>query len=47
MSHVSVSSEDDLATLVLHHPPQNRIGTTMVDELDRALDEIADSGARA
>lgn len=47
MSHVSVSSEGDLATLVLHHPPQNRIGTTMVDELDRALDEIADSGARA
>ena len=34
MSHVSVTTKDGVATLVLHNPPQNRIGTTMVDELD-------------
>lgn len=47
MSHVSVTTEDGVAVLVLHRPPQNRIGTTMVDELDRGLDEIAAGGARA
>jgi enoyl-CoA hydratase/carnithine racemase len=47
MSHVSVSTKDGVATLVLHHPPQNRIGNQMVDELDRALDEIAAGDARA
>ncbi|GLZ55550.1 enoyl-CoA hydratase/isomerase family protein [Actinomycetospora sp. NBRC 106378] len=47
MSHVSVTTQDGVAVLVLHRPPQNRIGTTMVDELDRALDEIAAGDARA
>jgi enoyl-CoA hydratase/carnithine racemase len=47
MSHVSVSTKDGVATLVLHNPPQNRIGNTMVDELDHALDEIATGDARA
>ncbi|MBW0102548.1 enoyl-CoA hydratase/isomerase family protein [Pseudonocardia sp. KRD291] len=47
MSHLSVTFENDVATLVLHNPPQNRIGTTMVDELDAALGEIAAGQARA
>lgn len=47
MSHVSVTTADGVATLVLHNPPQNRIGTTMVDELDAALTEIAAGDARA
>ena len=47
MSHVSVTTKDGVATLVLHNPPQNRIGTTMVDEFDAALDEIAAGSAGA
>lgn len=47
MSHLSVTTKDGVATLVLHHPPQNRIGTTMVDELGDAVDEIAAGDARA
>ncbi|NMO93875.1 enoyl-CoA hydratase/isomerase family protein [Actinomycetospora sp. TBRC 11914] len=47
MSQVSVTTKDGVATLVLHRPPQNRIGNQMVDELDRALDEIAGGDARA
>jgi enoyl-CoA hydratase/carnithine racemase len=47
MSHLSVTTKDGVATLVLHNPPQNRIGTTMVDDLDRALDDISAGDARA
>jgi enoyl-CoA hydratase/carnithine racemase len=47
MSHVSVTTQDGVATLVLHNPPQNRIGNAMVDDLDHALEEIAAGDARA
>jgi enoyl-CoA hydratase/carnithine racemase len=47
VSHLSVTTDDGVATLVLHRPPQNRIGTAMVDELDAAVDGIAAGDARA
>jgi enoyl-CoA hydratase/carnithine racemase len=47
MSHLSCTVEDELATVVLHNAPQNRIGVQMVAELDAALGQVETSGARA
>ncbi|MCK1446704.1 enoyl-CoA hydratase/isomerase family protein [Bradyrhizobium sp. 48] len=47
MTHIRLTLVDELATLILAHPPQNRIGSQMVDELAAALDEIERSEARA
>jgi enoyl-CoA hydratase/carnithine racemase len=47
MTHRTCTVEDDLATIVLHNAPQNRIGLQMVAELDDALRVVETSGARA
>jgi hypothetical protein len=47
MTHLTCTVEDDLATIVLHNAPQNRIGLQMVAELDDALRVVETSGARA
>jgi enoyl-CoA hydratase/carnithine racemase len=47
MPHVECTLADGLATLVLTNPPQNRIGTRMVDELEQALRTIGASDVRA
>jgi len=47
MSHLSCSIDNQIATLVLKNPPQNRIGEQMVDELAAAIAAIGRSDARA
>jgi enoyl-CoA hydratase/carnithine racemase len=47
MPHIECAVVDGLATLVLTNPPQNRIGTQLVDELEQALRTIGASDARA
>ena len=47
MSHLTVSFDDGLATIVIDRPPQNRIDDQMVDELAAAVTEIERSDARA
>src|ERR1700712_5351279 len=47
MTHLTCTIDGALATLTLGNPPQNRIGDTMVDELDAAMDAIAAADARA
>lgn len=47
MQHLSCSIQDQIATLVLKNPPQNRIGEQMVDELAHAIRAIGNSDARA
>jgi enoyl-CoA hydratase/carnithine racemase len=39
--------EDDLATVILNNPPQNRLSVEMLDELAQGLDTIGQSAARA
>jgi enoyl-CoA hydratase/carnithine racemase len=46
MSHLSFSI-DEIATIVLNRPPQNRIDDQMVDELAAAITAIERSNARA
>jgi len=46
MSHLTFSI-DEIATIVLDRPPQNRIDDQMVDELAAAVTAIERSGARA
>lgn len=47
MTHLTVSFDDSLATIVLDRPPQNRIDDQMVDELAAAVSAIERSEARA
>lgn len=48
MTHLTHTLDDDgLATLTLHHPPQNRIGVGTSDELAAAVRAIEASDARA
>jgi enoyl-CoA hydratase/carnithine racemase len=47
MAHLTVSFDEHIASIVLDHPPQNRIGDQMVDELARAVSAIERSDARA
>lgn len=47
MTHLTCTVEGNLATLVLHNAPQNRIGLQMVAELDEALRVVETSGVRA
>jgi enoyl-CoA hydratase/carnithine racemase len=46
MSHLTVSFDDGLATIVIDRPPQNRIDDQMVDELARAFTAVERSDAR-
>jgi len=47
MSHIRLTIVDELATLTIANPPQNRIDMQMVDELAATLEEIARGRARA
>jgi enoyl-CoA hydratase/carnithine racemase len=47
MRHLTLDIANDVATITLKHPPQNRIDDQMVDELDEALEAIATRSARA
>ena len=47
MSQLSLSIDDELAKLVLHNPPQNRLTQAFFAELGEAIAEIGRSGARA
>ena len=47
MSHLTVSFDEGLATIVIDRPPQNRIDDQMVDELAAAVTAIERSDARA
>ena len=47
MPHLTHHIDNQVAALVLNHPPQNRIDEPMVAELADSLDAIERSGARA
>ena len=47
MPHLRYGIEDDLATVILNNPPQNRLSVEMLDELAQGLDTIGQSAARA
>ena len=47
MPHLRYGIEDDLATVILNNPPQNRLSVEMLDELAQGLDMIGQSAARA
>ena len=44
MAHLHLHVDDDVATLALANPPQNRIGREMADDLARAVQQIGASG---
>ena len=46
MSHLTLNIENQIATLTLCNPPENRIDDAMVDELAAAIDAIEVGGAR-
>src|SRR5262249_16406023 len=47
MAHLRYAIENDLATVILNNPPQNRLSAEMLDELAHGLDGISQSTARA
>jgi len=47
VKHIKLAFEDGLATLTLASPPNNRFGIDMVNEINDAVDEIAEKKARA
>jgi Enoyl-CoA hydratase/carnithine racemase len=47
MKHLRLHIENELATLTLNNPPQNRIGTPMLEDFEEAVESIANSGVRA
>jgi enoyl-CoA hydratase/carnithine racemase len=47
MPHLRYGIKDDLATVILNNPPQNRLSVEMLDELAQGLDTIGQSAARA
>ena len=47
MPHLTVTFDENLATIVLDRPPQNRIDDQVVDELAAAITAIERSDARA
>ena len=47
MAHLRYAIDNDLATVILNNPPQNRLSTEMLDELAHGLDVISQSAARA
>ena len=46
MTHLTFTVQDQIATIVLDNPPQNRIDLQMVDELSEAIKAIGSSDAR-
>lgn len=47
MSHLSAHIEDKLATIVLHNPPQNRLGLEFLRDFEDILEQVSKSDARA
>lgn len=47
MIQLTLTFEDELATIVLNNGPQNRIGDQMIEELSSAMDAISRADARA
>jgi hypothetical protein len=47
MAHLHYAIDNDLATVILNNPPQNRLGAEMLDDLAHGLDVISQSAARA
>ena len=47
MPHLRCEIEQDLATIVLNNPPQNRLAPQMVDELCEIVNVVGKSEARA
>lgn len=45
--HLTCSITETLAVITLNNPPQNRLGEQMIDDLDSAISNIAQAGARA
>jgi enoyl-CoA hydratase/carnithine racemase len=46
MTHLTFTVQDQIATIVLDNPPQNRIDLQMADELSEAITAIGSSDAR-
>ncbi|CAB3734539.1 Short-chain-enoyl-CoA hydratase [Paraburkholderia graminis C4D1M] len=47
MPHLSVDVSDQVATISLNNPPQNRLAEQMIGELENALTAVGQSDARA
>ncbi|MFL6660527.1 MAG: enoyl-CoA hydratase-related protein, partial [Rhizobacter sp.] len=47
MPHLTVTFDENVATIVLDRPPQNRIDDQMVEELAAAVTAVERSEARA
>ncbi len=47
VNHLNLSIHGASATITLTNPPQNRLGIQMLEELEAAVDTIANSGVRA
>jgi hypothetical protein len=43
MAHLRYAIENDLATVILNNPPQNRLSAEMLDDLAHGLDVISRS----
>src|SRR5271168_2474280 len=46
MSHITLSIDGAVASLILHNPPKNRIDHEMVNQLSEAIDDLGASKAR-
>lgn len=47
MPHLSLDVSNQLATITLNNPPQNRLAEQMISELEAVLTRVAQSDARA
>lgn len=47
MSYIRLTFDGSVAILTLSAPRNNRFGVEMVDDMDQAIDELTDKGARA
>lgn len=47
MSYIKLSFDGSVAILTLSAPRNNRFGVEMVDDMDKAIDELTEKGARA
>jgi enoyl-CoA hydratase/carnithine racemase len=47
MSELTLAIDDKIAVLTIANPPQNRLGTTFLEEFTEAVELVAKSGVRA
>lgn len=47
MAHLKLTIEEQVATITLFNPPQNRLALTIGAEIEHVLDQVASSDARA